>query len=291
MIARLPLPHDFHFDAVVRSHGWYDLPPFVYDRERGVLATTVPWKGAGARVEFRQADRVLEARSDALPRAPLEAIAQRVFSLDLELDGFAAALADSPELARAFARAGGRMLRAPTPFEDAVKMLFTTNCTWAATKGMVLRLIETAGVAGAFPTAEAVARFSTGRLKSRVRCGYRAAALARLARRVARGQLELSSWETRETPPEEARAAILAEHGFGPYAAEGLLRILGRHEFLAIDSWIRQKYRRLYRGPARSTDNAIARRYARFGAYRGLALWLDMTKDWHEERRESGEMH
>ena len=37
------------------------------------------------------------------------------------------------------------MLRAPGLFEDAVKMLFTTNCSWAATRGMVVRLIELAG--------------------------------------------------------------------------------------------------------------------------------------------------
>jgi N-glycosylase/DNA lyase len=289
MIARLPVPPDFHFDAVVRSHGWYDLPPFVYDRAAGRLSTLVAAPHGAARIEFRQSGPTLEVRAAGLDRRALAAITRRVFSLDVELDGFAATLADSPELSRAFRRAGGRMLRAPTPFEDAVKMLFTTNCTWAATKGMVIRLIETAGVAGAFPTAEAVAKIPTARLKSRVRCGYRAAALARLARRVARGQLELSSWEKREAPAEEVRSAILAEHGFGPYAAEGLLRIFGRHEFLGIDSWIRQKYRRLYRGPAKSTDRAIARRYARFGAYRGLALWLDMTKDWHEEEGEDAQ--
>jgi len=31
----LDLPRGFSFDAVVRSHGWYDLPPFSYDREAG----------------------------------------------------------------------------------------------------------------------------------------------------------------------------------------------------------------------------------------------------------------
>ena len=75
--------------------------------------------------------------------------------------------------------------------------------------------------------------------------------------------------------------AILAEHGFGPYAAEGILRILGRHDFLAVDSWVRKRYRQLYRGPAKTVDRAIARRYARFGPYRGLALWLEITDHWH----------
>lgn len=175
------------------------------------------------------------------------------------------------------------MLRAPTLFEDAVKILLTTNCSWAATRGMVARLIEQAGAEGhAFPRPEAVAALSTQCLKSRVRCGYRAGALARFARRVAAGRLDLACWEHRDLPAADVRAAIIGEDGFGPYAAEGLLRILGRHEFLALDSWIRQKYRRLHPGPAKSTDRSIARRYARFGDWRGLALWIDMTRDWHE---------
>ena len=74
----------------------------------------------------------------------------------------------------------------------------------------------------------------------------------------------------------------MEEHGFGPYAAEGLLRILGRHDYFALDSWVRQQYRRIYPGPVKKTDRAIARRYARYGAHRGLALWLDMTRHWHE---------
>ncbi|MFY9551239.1 MAG: Fe-S cluster assembly protein HesB, partial [Thermoanaerobaculia bacterium] len=125
--------------------------------------------------------------------------------------------------------------------------------------------------------------FSPAALRAKVRCGYRAAALARFARRVASGRLDLARWEQPEAPAEQVREAILAEHGFGPYAAEGLLRILGRHEYLALDSWVRKQYRRLYPGPAKTVDRAIARRYARFGSFRGLALWLEMTREWHEK--------
>ena len=175
------------------------------------------------------------------------------------------------------------MLRAPRLFEDSVKMLLTTNCSWAATKGMVTRLIAAAGREGAFPAPRAVAALSVATLKTKIRCGYRAEALARFARRVASSKLDLSRWESPESSAEEIRDAILEEYGFGPYAAEGLLRILGRHDYLAIDSWIRQKFRRLHPGRSRATDGAIARRYARYGRYRGLALWLEMTGDWHQD--------
>lgn len=270
------MPPGFSFDAVVRSHGWYDLPPFDYDRGRGVLRLCGP-RGA---ITFRGAGERLDV-SGPEGRAALSRIARRVFSLDVDLAAFDALLVDAPALRRALARGGGRMLRAPTLFEDAVKMLLTTNCSWAATQGMVVRLVDLAGEGGAFPTPAAIARIRPATLRSRVRCGYRAPALSRFARRVASGRLDLSLWENPDTPAEALREAILAEHGFGPYAAEGLLRILGRHEFFALDSWVRMKYRRLYPGRS-NVERAIARRYARFGDYRGLALWLDLTNDWHE---------
>jgi 3-methyladenine DNA glycosylase/8-oxoguanine DNA glycosylase len=284
VIARVSLPSRFSFDSVVRSHGWYDLPPFAYDREAGLLTTVVEASGRAAGVQMRVRGGKLEARSDRLDASRLRAVARRVFSLDLDLSPAERSFAHQPLLARALEKRGGRMLRSPTLFEDAVKILFTTNCSWGATRGMVSRLIELAGAEGrAFPAPETVARLSTATIEKRVRCGYRAGALRLLAKRAASGELDLSAWEAPMRPSQEVREAIVAERGFGPYAAEGLLRILGRHDFYALDSWTRQQYRRLYPGRAESTDRAIARRYSRFGAHRGLALWLDMTRGWHQE--------
>ncbi len=262
----------------MRSHGWYDLPPFSYDAGRGTLTTVV---SGPATWTFRARGGGLEIEGPRGDARAARAMARRVFSLDVELSAFGDALAGQAGLQRALARGGGRMLRAPTLFEDAVKMLLTTNCSWAATRGMVQRLVALTGD-GSFPGPGRLARMAPRAIGSRVRCGYRAGALARFARRVDSGKLDLSTWERRETPATDVREAILAEHGFGPYAAEGLLRILGRHEYLALDSWIRKQYRRLYPGPAKSADGAIARRYARYGDFKGLALWLDMTRDWHE---------
>lgn len=280
----LPLPSDFSFDAAVRSHGWYDLPPFAYDRGRQSLTSAIGIGSRAATVAFRPRTGRLEASTaDPLPPAVLRRVARRVFSLDLDLAPAVSRMGEDPVLTRALRGGRARMLRAPTLFEDAVKILFTTNCTWAATRGMVQRLIALAGAGGtAFPDAAAVGRLAPRRLAEKVRCGYRAEALSRFARRVISGRLDLALWESGRLTSEELRGAILAEHGFGPYAAEGILRILGRHDYFGIDSWIRAQYRRLHPGPAKSTDRSIARRYARYGPVRGLALWLEMTHYWHE---------
>ena len=69
--SRLPLPRDFSFDAVVRSHGWYDLPPFSYDRDgRRPDATCAPRAGAaGVSRRVRSGSRSSGARP-AARRAP-----------------------------------------------------------------------------------------------------------------------------------------------------------------------------------------------------------------------------
>ena len=50
----------------MRSHGWYDLPPFSYDREKGVLTTSLATPTAASEVTFRIRGGRLEARSDGL---------------------------------------------------------------------------------------------------------------------------------------------------------------------------------------------------------------------------------
>jgi len=185
-------------------------------------------------------------------------------------------------------RGSGRLLRCPTIFEDLVKLVLTTNCTWALTTRMVGALIQRHGESAedgrrCFPTAKAIARAGARDLRERVKVGYRAPLLAGLAREVAEGRVDPESWEDDDRPPEELRREMLELPGVGPYVAENLLKFLGRPDGLALDSWLRAKYGRVYHGGRRVTDRTIARRYARFGVWGGMALWCDMTRDWFED--------
>ena len=72
--------------------------------------------------------------------------------------------AEDPDLAWA-AQGAGRLLRSPTVFEDVVKTICTTNCTWSATVRMVSALVGTLGRPAvgapgrrAFPTPAAMAQ-------------------------------------------------------------------------------------------------------------------------------------
>ncbi len=204
--------------------------------------------------------------------------------LDEELEPFYALTDEDPRLRYARRRGAGRLLRAPTVFEDVVKMLLTTNCSWAFTRQMVGRLVElgTPAPSGrrAFPTAAQLATHDEKFFRSEVRSGYRALHLVHLSRAVASGALDLERLRAR-SDAEAMRDELLELPGIGPYAADNLLRLLGGYAYLGLDSWCRGKLEQLY-PRARDIDASAHRRYRKYGRFQGLAMWLDLTRDWHE---------
>jgi N-glycosylase/DNA lyase len=193
--------------------------------------------------------------------------------------------ADS-RLAYARAHAVGRLLRAPTAWEDVIKMLLTTNCSWSLTRVMVGRLIEELGEpapsgARAFPTPAVMAKKNEKFYRDVVRAGYRAPHLVTLAGAVSRGVIDPEAWRRPDLVDAEVRDELLALPGIGPYAADNLLRLLGHYAYLGLDSWCRGKLKRLY-PRVRNVDRFAERRYRPFGRFAGLAMWLDLTRDWHD---------
>jgi 3-methyladenine DNA glycosylase/8-oxoguanine DNA glycosylase len=164
--------------------------------------------------------------------------------------------------------------------------LCTTNCSWSLTRVMVSRLVENLGLAApsgrrAFPDAETMAKKNERFYRDLVRSGYRAPHLVKIARDVSSGKLDLESFRAIEDTG-ELREKLLALPGIGPYAAENLLRLLGHYDFLGLDSWCRGRLKELY-PRTRDVDRFAARRYKPFGRFMGLAMWLDLTRHWHDK--------
>jgi N-glycosylase/DNA lyase len=291
------------------SHGVAELPPMVVDGDgRGATVTLAAPQGPRM-VRFSQAGSdaapgVVVETADTGPPPSMEAAAgltatvRRMLCLDDDLGGFYAACAGDPALS--WARCGaGRLLRGPTVFEDVIKTVCTTNCTWAATQRMagalVGRLGEPApgappeGVAGrAFPTPEALAAAGDGFFRDVAHAGYRGAYLHRIAVMVADGDVDLEvllASSREDLPDEEVERRLLALPGVGPYAAAHVMLLLGRHSRLVFDSWTRPKYARLMGKPAgrRVADRTIIRRFRRYGEHAGLAFWLVLTRDWVDD--------
>ncbi len=268
---------------VARSHGWYDLAPFAWDERAGRLSFVFLHEGCPAAVVLRAKGEGVVA-SSTVPAAVLRRVAGRVLDLGADLAPFhdLCAAHRGEGFDWVADRGAGRILRAPTLFEDAVKVLCTTNCSWAQTRAMVSRMVASFGRGGAFPDAAFLASLPERRLREELKLGYRAPFLRAFAGRVASGELDLATWEDPSRSDREVMDLVRAEKGFGPYAAETLLRLLGHHGHLGLDSWSRKKVAALrFRGRA-VKDARVARLYAPFGRFAGLAFWLDVTRDWHE---------
>src|SRR5213083_1554731 len=116
--------------------------------------------------------------------------------------------------------------------------------------------------------------------KDKIRAGYRASYLQELSQRVASGSLKVEDWLTTDLPVKDLLKEMKSVKGVGNYSAENLLKLLGRYDGLALDSWTRTKFFSVRNNGRKTTDKKIARYYSRFKEWRGLALWCDMTRDW-----------
>lgn len=301
---RITTPPDFSFRRTVLSHGWYQLLPLEFDRAKWTLVCVIDVGEKQSPVSIRISsaeDEDADAAADVddnslLVHTPQRSLSQRalhkitgdvrhIFRLDDDLTSFYEAMAADEDFAWIAQKRAGRLLRSATVYEDLVKTICTTNCSWAFTEKMVAGLVRNLGREAkdkrrAFPTPAAMADAPLEFYTNDVRAGYRASYLKELAERVASGAIDVEAWLTSELPTAELKREMKQIKGVGDYAAENLLKLVGRYDVLALDSWVRATFKRTRNNNRTATDKKIARYYSRFDTWRGLALWCDITRDW-----------
>jgi hypothetical protein len=200
-----------------RSHGLASLPPIHLDENAGTLEITLPVRGFRPRTARISGGEpgygVVSVVGPPPGREEGDGIlagVKHVLRLDEDLSGFYELAAGDPELAWV-TKGAGRLIRSATVFEEVVKTVCTTNCSWADTTRMVGALVEHLGEKApeapptgpsghAFPTARAMAGAEERFYRDIVRAGYRGKHLLPLARSVASGDLDLESLDAN---PEE----------------------------------------------------------------------------------------
>ena len=301
----LPARKPFNFLSVVNSHGWRQLAPFSFDENTNTLSYILRLSnGRVVELKLRDGTDGVTVETEKLNKSEQKEVADKVtwmFGLDMDFSLFYAASRGEPKLARVKKRALGRVLRSPTLFEDVVKTILTTNTLWAATKNMTLKLVNEFGEhlssvgrvapnytctarkcrcsegrteTKAFPTPEAIASSDPEFIKEKIRVGYRAPALHDLAFRVASGKYDLESLKTSNLPTLQLRKELLTINGVGPYAAANLLMILGRHDFIPIDSYALKMVSHEWYGGEPITAKEIEKRFEIWGEFKGLAFWF-----------------
>src|SRR2546427_10304936 len=223
-------PTDFNFYRTVLSHGWCELLPFELDRAKWKLTRVIEIdraKPATVEVSPRRGGMKLEISRRVGERAAQQIIrdVRHMFRLDDDLQEFYRLMMGDPEFAWIAAQGAGRLLRSPTVFEDLVKMICTTNCSWALTEKMVAGLVNELGSESddgrkSFPAAEAMARRPLRFFRDRIRSGYRAPYLKELSERVAKGSLDVEGWLASDLPVADLLKEMKSVKGVGNYAAE-----------------------------------------------------------------------
>ncbi len=290
MEIKIKPPSDFNYRRTVLSHGWCALQPFELDQKSWTLVRVLDLvQGEPVTLEITSRRRIISIRTShrvgKKVATEIELAVRRMFRLDDDLREFYRATTADPEFAWIEQEGAGRLLRSPTVFEDLVKMICTTNCSWALTEKMVSGLVQHLGRNAAdgrksFPNAAAMAAKPARFFRDQIRAGYRAPYLAELSQRVAAGSLDVEAWLCSELPLDELIREIKSVKGVGTYAAENLLKLIGRYDGLALDSWTRAQFARLRNQGRVAGDKKILRFYSRFNSWRGLALWCDLTREW-----------
>jgi 3-methyladenine DNA glycosylase/8-oxoguanine DNA glycosylase len=292
---RLKTPGGFSLHRTIYSHGWCALPPFRVGEDKESLQAVIPISSGGSRRIFIRDDpgggiavRTVGPITGILKKEMAQTVSS-ILRLNEDFSEFHSAAAQYPEYKWIPAAGAGRLLRAPTVFEDLVKMMCTTNCSWALTEVMVANLCSEFGEQvdegdWTFPSPAAIASSNERTIRNRIRAGYRSPYLLECSRAVVEGKLNPEEWRTTRLPTDEVFHAVRSVKGIGPYAAGNILKLLGRYDYLGIDSWCRKKFSEMFHRGRKVTDRTIERHYAPFGKYRGLFFWLDVTKQWYDEK-------
>ena len=279
---RFPTPSNFHFASTVLSHGWYRLAPIRWSGHDRILRRADVIDGVAVDLEVRadETSALLVACSGKVARESLGPRIRRMFQLDLDTSEFVSLARTSPTHGWVERSGFGRLLCGTTLFEDAIKIIATTNTTWKQTVRMVELVVEKCGPrtksgAAAFPRPEDVARFDPEELQRDCRLGYRAKSVHALARGILDGTLDLASITDPAQTTDQLFASFRRLPGIGPYGAAHLLAMGGRHDFIAVDTEFRSFVRNRYHGGRRVNDATMLRRYAKWGRWKYLAYWSE----------------
>jgi 3-methyladenine DNA glycosylase/8-oxoguanine DNA glycosylase len=291
MTFTLTHPNSFNLPAVVRSHGWIQMPPFAETPDHGLSYIIRLSTGKVVRFEVHSISSDLRVDSTEL-LTDVEQIEMNqtiTWMLDLEQDftEFYALARQEPKLAKMVDRQAGRVLRSPTLFEDVIRTILTTNTLWKHTLRMCRELTTRYGETlpcepelHAFPTPARLAQVDEPTLREECRMGYRAPYVNELAQRAASGELDLEALKTSALPTIELRKELMGIKGVGGYAAANLLMLLGRYDYVPVDSWALKVVSNEFFGGEKVAPKQVLSTFERWGKWQGLVYWF---WDWFPE--------
>jgi len=290
----IPVTSPFDYRSALNAHGWVDLLPNIHDPavpsfsrvealpSGKVVRLTVSADGTG---QNQQINIFVDApaRLAGGDRQYLAKAVCHMLRLDEDFSEFYALCASREGIWKKITMGIGRLLRSPSVFEDLVKVICTTNVQWGGTKRMVRELVGAFGLPynkdpsqRSFPAPSALIQYSFVEFQQKVRLGYRADYIYRLACQFADGELSASDFQNSAAPTDDIRKKLLSVKGIGGYASASMLMLLGRYDHIAVDTVFRQFMVDKYSiDVSLHLPEALAV-YEDWGRWKHLAYWFDM---------------
>jgi 3-methyladenine DNA glycosylase/8-oxoguanine DNA glycosylase len=279
----------------VNSHGWGSLLPFSIDKEQQSINrlltlhdnTLVYCQIKGSENSSLRIRASYPSQLSTTQRSNIKLQIASCLRLTEDYSEFYREVKRFPKYRWIEKIKAGRMLRAPSVFEDIIKMICTTNCSWSLTEIMTENLVGELGKSfnnslKSFPSPDTLAGTTEQFLRKTIRAGYRSPFILEFAKKVASDKLDVETWRSSELSTDVLFKNLRSIKGVGEYSAANILKLMGRYDYLGLDSWVRSKYYELYHNGRKVTDRTIEQRYKQYGKWRGLFFWMEMTKDWYD---------
>ena len=276
-------PAYFNFGYTVNSHGWERLEPFLLNKEHQILTRIERLPSQLSRLEIAHHDTIdvtvhSENHLTKEDRAYVTEFIAYCFAFNWDLSKCYAEVANDTTYSFIKEQRLGRLLLAPSMWENMVKTQFLTNTHARHTTAMAAKfctLGDPFGDRHAFPTPAQVLAKSLDELEKQTGTGYRAKYIRSLAEAIASG-FDPESLRNPALSYEEIYDRIRALHGFGDYSASYVLKLLGRFERISIDTVMRRYFKEIA-SKENATDDDINAYYERFGEFKGLVAWWEVS--------------
>jgi 3-methyladenine DNA glycosylase/8-oxoguanine DNA glycosylase len=283
LIFRIP-PH-YCLNMTCHAHGWKNLAPFKWSDESKSLSFAAIIGENPVDIEVIQSGGSLKTtlrshrKLDSKSLGEVRQVTTRSLDLDTETDNLLkVAEKFGEDYVKLIENGAGRMLRAPSLWEDAAKTLFTTNCSWSLTKKMCESACSgrfskpaPSGLCP-FPSSETLSKYSAQDIRKLIPVGYRANYLIELAERFSDDPL-LGDIETNGYNYTEANKYVIRSKGFGDYACAHLLVLAGYFDKIPVDTVVVSFLKKNYQ--VRKPESFIKRKYGKWGEYMWWGFKLD----------------
>jgi 3-methyladenine DNA glycosylase/8-oxoguanine DNA glycosylase len=275
-------PEFYNLEVTCHIHGWKNLTPFLWDSKQKTLNFVVGINGNSIDVLVKQNLDLLKIELQSVDSIEshsmelVDAMLHRSLGLDVcvtELIEVASQVGQ--DYVNLIKSGAGRMLRSPTLWEDAAKTLFTTNCSWGLTKKICASVCSSQFSAispsGKFPFPEPITfvDYEADALKKKIPIGYRSTYFISLARNFS----TINFLKSLDKPFDQTQNNIESLKGFGAYASNHLLLLMGKFDSIPIDTVVTSYLKKNHR--VRKPESFINRHYKKWGQYKWWGFKLE----------------